>query len=312
MPEGESFTGLRSQTEDDSDGRIWQRLKTLFFGRDHEPTLREQLEEVIADHEEETGNGTPPENDGDLTAVERTMVRNLLHFSEHRVDDVMVPRSEIIALPVNASFADCIAAFTEYGHSRLPVFRDSLDHIIGMVHIRDVFRVLADDNEDFEGLQKLMRQPRFVPQNMGVMALLEEMRRTRTHLAIVLDEYSGTEGIVTIEDLVEEIVGDIEDEHDEEFEALFTQISPEMWECDARAELDDIAKAIDLKLAVVAEDVDTLGGLAFVIAGQVPVVGQVLLHEASGWRLEILEGDEKRVTRLRLYAPVADVEEEGE
>ncbi len=312
MPEGDSFSGLRTATEDDSDGRIWQRLKTMFFGRDHEPTLREQLEEAIAEHEEDTDDQEAADNSGDLTAAERTMLRNLLHFSEHRVDDVMVPRSDIIAIDESASFTECIAAFAEHGHSRLPVYRDTLDSITGMIHIKDIFAVLAEGKEKPESLEAFIRQPRFVPENMSVLALLDEMRRTRTHLAIIVDEYSGTEGLVTIEDLVEEIVGEIEDEHDEEPEALFAQVSPEMWECDARAELDDVAEAIDPKLAVVDEDVDTLGGLAFVIAGQVPVVGQVLLHEASGWRLEILEGDEKRVTRLRLYAPVPDVDEVGE
>ena len=147
---------------------------------------------------------------------------------------------------------------------------------------------------------------------MSVLALLDEMRRTRTHLAIVLDEYSGTEGLVTIEDLVEEIVGEIEDEHDDEPELLFMQMAPDLWEADARAELDDLADAIDPKLAEVDEDVDTLGGLAFVIAGQVPDMGQMLKHEASGWKLEILEADEKRVTRIRLYAPVHDKDEVGE
>lgn len=312
MPDGDSFSSLRTATEDDGEGRIWQRLKTMFFGRDHEPTLREQLEEAIAEHEEDTDDQEAADHSGDLTAAERTMLRNLLHFSEHRVDDVMVPRSDIIAIDESASFADCIAAFAEHGHSRLPVYRDTLDSIIGMIHIKDIFAVLAEGKEQPESLEAFIRQPRFVPENMSVLALLDEMRRTRTHLAIIVDEYSGTEGLVTIEDLVEEIVGEIEDEHDEEPEALFAQVSPEMWECDARAELDDVAKTIDPKLAVVDEDVDTLGGLAFVIAGQVPVVGQVLLHGASGWRLEILEGDEKRVTRLRLYAPVPDVEEVGE
>ena len=311
MPEGESFTGSRTATDDDSDGRIWQRLKTMFFGRDHEPTLREQLEEAITEHEEDTGDHEAADNSGDLTAVERTMLRNLLHFSEHRVDDVMVPRSDIIALDESASFADCVASFIEHGHSRLPVYRETLDSITGMIHIKDIFAVLAEDKEAPDNLESFIRQPRFVPQNMSVLALLDEMRRTRTHLAIVLDEYSGTEGLVTIEDLVEEIVGEIEDEHDEEPEVLFTQISADIWEADARMELDDIAEAIDPKLAEVDEDVDTLGGLAFVISGQVPVVGQVLIHEASGWRLEILDGDEKRVTRLRLFAPVR-VDDEGE
>jgi CBS domain containing-hemolysin-like protein len=280
----------------------------MFFGRDHEPTLREQLEEAIAEHEEDSDDNDQSDNDGDLTAVERTMLRNLLHFSEHRVDDVMVPRSDIVAIEESAGFADCIAAFAEHGHSRLPVYRDTLDSIIGMIHIKDVFAVLASGEQPPESLEAFIRQPRFVPQNMSVLALLDEMRRTRTHLAIVLDEYSGTEGLVTIEDLVEEIVGEIEDEHDEEPEAMFAQLSPAMWEADARAELDDLAEAIDPKLSEVEEDVDTLGGLAFVIAGQVPDVGQMLTHEASGWKLEILEADEKRVARIRLFAPSPEPE----
>jgi len=306
MPEGDSFSGSKTVTDDDNDGRIWQRLKTMLFGRDNGPTLREQLEEAIAEHEEDSDENGQSDADGDLTAVERTMLRNLLHFSEHRVDDVMVPRSDIIAIDESAGFADCVAAFAEHGHSRLPVYRDTLDSIIGMIHIKDVFAVLALDQEPPHSLESFIRQPRFVPQNMSVLALLDEMRRTRTHLAIVLDEYSGTEGLVTIEDLVEEIVGEIEDEHDDEPELPFTQMSPDIWEADARAELDDLAEKIDPKLAEVDEDVDTLGGLAFVIAGQVPDIGQRLVHEASGWTLEILEADEKRVTRIRLYAPASD------
>jgi CBS domain containing-hemolysin-like protein len=311
MPEGDSFSGVKTASDDDSDGRIWQRLKTMFFGRDHEPTLREQLEEAIAEHEEDSDDRGEPDNDGDLTAVERTMLRNLLHFSEHRVDDVMVTRSDIIAIDESASFAECVAAFAEHGHSRLPVYRDSLDSITGMIHIKDIFAVLAEGRETPDNLEAFIRQPRFVPQNMSVLALLDEMRRTRTHLAIVLDEYSGTEGLVTIEDLVEEIVGEIEDEHDDEPEEMLFQISPGMWEADARVELDDLAEAIDAKLAEVDEDVDTLGGLAFVIAGQVPNSGQMLLHEASGWRLEIIDADDKRVFKIRLFAPTSPEEDEN-
>lgn len=275
----------------------------MFFGRDHEPTLREQLEEAITEHEEETDADDPAQNGGDLSAVERTMLRNLLHFSEHRVDDVMVPRSQIIAIADTASFADCVASFAENGHSRLPVYHKTLDSIIGMIHIKDIFAVLAQGRVKPKSLESFIRQPRYVPESMGVLELLDEMRRTRTHLAIIVDEYSGTEGLVTIEDLVEEIVGNIEDEHDDEPEVLFAQVQPGIWECDARAELDDIAQAIDPKLAEVDEDIDTLGGLAFVIAGIVPNAGDMLLHEASGWRLEILDADEKRVSRLRLHAP---------
>lgn len=305
MPEGDSFTGSKTTGDDEGDSRIWQRLKMMVFGRNHEPTLREQLEEAIAEHEEESDGEANADNHGDLSAVERTMLRNLLHFSEHRVDDVMVPRSAIIAIDETSSFNDCIAAFAEHGHSRLPVYRDSLDSITGMIHIKDVFAVLAEGEEHPDSLEAFIRQPRFVPQSMGVLELLDEMRRTRTHLAIIIDEYSGTEGLVTIEDLVEEIVGEIEDEHDDEPEVMFSQVGPDFWECDARAELDDLAKAIDPAFADIDEDVDTIGGLAFVIAGQVPTAGDVLLHEPSGWRLEILDADEKRVTRIRLYEPVS-------
>jgi CBS domain containing-hemolysin-like protein len=278
-------------------------LRALVFGRDHEPTLREQLEEKIIEHEEEVAeDGGDDEDDGDLSATERVMLRNLLHFSEHRVDDVMVPRSDILGIADDASFDQAVAAFVEHGHSRMPVYRETLDNIIGMIHIKDLFAVLAEGTERPDNLEAFIRQPRFV---------LEEMRRTRTHLAIVIDEYSGTEGLVTIEDLVEEIVGEIEDEHDDEPEALFSEIAPGIWEADARTELDDVAEAIDPKLAEVDGDVDTLGGLAFVIAGQVPQAGETLLHTESGWRIEVLDGDERRVTRVRLHMPVVVGEAAG-
>jgi CBS domain containing-hemolysin-like protein len=303
MSEGDSSTGSKSRSDDNGESRIFTRLKALIFGRDHEPTLREQLEEKITEHEEDADEGGESDDDGDLTARERVMLRNLLHFSEHRVDDVMVPRSDIIGISETASFAECVAAFVEHGHSRMPVYQETLDHIIGMIHIKDVFMVLAESKKAPPSLEAFIRQPRFVPQSMGVMELLEEMRRTRTHLAIVIDEYSGTEGMVTIEDLVEEIVGEIEDEHDDEPESLFFEVSPGVWDADARTELDDIAEAVDAKLSEVDEDVDTLGGLAFVIAGQVPQAGEILLHSESGWKIEILEGDERRVTRVRLHMP---------
>jgi CBS domain containing-hemolysin-like protein len=309
MPESDSISASRTQNDAENEGRIWQRLRALVFGSSHEPTLREQIEEKIAEHEEESSDADGDQsNDGDLTATERKMLRNLLHFSEHRVDDVMVPRGEIIAIPDSSSFAETIAAFVEHGHSRMPVYQETLDHIIGMIHIKDLFMVLAQKQKTPEGITPFIRQPRFVPQSMGVLELLDEMRRTRTHLAIIVDEYSGTEGLVTIEDLVEEIVGEIEDEHDDEPEILFSEISPGLWEADARAELDEIAEAIDPKLSQVDGDVDTLGGLAFVIAGQVPPIGAILLHEDSQWRLEVLDGDEKRVTRVRLHAPTPEAE----
>jgi len=292
-----------SSTGAEQGGRLWQGLRSLLFGENGEPTLRDQIEEVIEEHEDEVPTK------GDLSAIERQMVRNLLHLGERTVGDICVPRGEIIAIDETISFGDLVQAFAEAGHSRLPVYREKLDHVIGMVHVKDVFAILATGESAHATIAGLIREPRYVPESMGVLDLLAEMRATRTHLAIVLDEYSGTEGLVTIEDLVEEIVGEIEDEHDDAPEALFFPIEGGCWEADARAELEDIADAIDPKLADIEEDVDTLGGLASVLAGHVPQPGEIVDHE-SGWRLEIIDGDIRRVTRLRLHPPPAMAEED--
>lgn len=289
-----------------SGGRIWQGLRSLLFG-DREPTLRDQIEDAIDEADEDGGKNAK----GDLTPVERQMLRNLLHFGERTVGDVAVPRSDIIAVPESTSFKDLVAAFAEAEHSRLPVYRDSLDSVIGMVHIKDVFEVLASGRKPPAEIADLIREPLYVPTSRGVLDLLADMRTSRTHLAIVIDEYSGTDGLITIEDLVEEIVGEIEDEHDDEPEILLQPLEGGLWDCDARAELEDVAIEIDPRLAVLDEDVDTLGGLAFVLAGHVPQKGEILEHK-SGWRIEVTEGDARRVTRVRLHPPQdadsADVE----
>jgi len=293
-----------SSTSGEQGGRLWRGLRSLLFGDNGEPTLRDQIEEAIEEHEDDVPSA------GDLSAVERQMLRNLLHFGERTVGDIAVPRSEIIAVEETSSFDELVKAFADAGHSRLPVYREHLDHVVGMVHIKDVFAILATRLAPPATIASLIREPRYVPESMGVLDLLAEMRATRTHLAIVLDEYSGTEGLVTIEDLVEEIVGEIEDEHDDAPEALFFPIDGGCWEADARAELEDVADAIDPKLADIEEDVDTLGGMASVLAGHVPQPGEIVDHD-SGWRLEIIDGDAKRVTRLRLHPPAAMAEEEG-
>jgi CBS domain containing-hemolysin-like protein len=280
-----------------SSGRLLRGLKSMLFG-DPEPSLRDQIEEAIDEAEED---GDQPDK-GDLSVIERQMVRNLLHFGEQTVGDVAVPRTDIIAVAEDISFAGLVEAFADAEHSRLPVFRSSLDAVIGMVHIKDVFEILARSRTQPAGIADLIREPLYVPQSMGVLDLLGQMRATRTHLAIVIDEYSGTEGIVTIEDLVEEIVGEIEDEHDDAPLDLLIPLEGGLWDADARAELGAVGAAIDPRLAEVDEDVDTIGGLAFVIAGHVPQPGEMLLH-SSGWRIEVTEGDTRRATRLRLHPP---------
>ncbi|HEX8582835.1 MAG TPA: hemolysin family protein [Allosphingosinicella sp.] len=275
---------------------FWRGLRTFLFGEESEATLREEIEEAIESHE-----GEAPAV-GDLSPIERQMLRNLLHFGESTVADISVTRGDIIAVSSDISFEDLAAAFVDAQHSRLPVYQDSLDQVIGMVHVKDVFTVQMSGAVPPADISELFRKPLYVPESMGVLDLLARMRADRVHLAIVVDEFGGTEGLVTIEDVVEEIVGEIEDEHDEEASQMLTLIEDGIWDADARAELEDVAELIDARLAAVEEDVDTLGGLATVLAGHVPQQGEILEHP-SGWRLEITESDSRRVTRLRLHAP---------
>jgi rRNA maturation RNase YbeY len=294
----------RSDAEDDDDDSqrdpsppsFWRGLRTFLFGEESEATLREEIEEAIESHE-----GEVPAV-GDLSPIERQMLRNLLHFGESTVADIAVTRGDIIAIPSTIGFPELVAAFVEAGHSRLPVYEESLDSVIGMAHIKDVFTVEVSGAEPPQEITGLLRKPLYVPESMGVLDLLARMRAERVHLAIVVDEFGGTEGLVTIEDVVEEIVGEIEDEHDEEAPGMLIALEDGIWDADARAELEDVAEMIDARLGAVEEDVDTLGGLATVLAGHVPQAGEIVEHP-SGWRLEITESDTRRVTRLRLHAP---------
>lgn len=300
MPEGQSSNG----NGDTESGSIWRGIRTLLFGDNDRETLRDRIEDAIDEHDDDAKGPA-----GDLAPVERQMLKNLLHFGERDAGDVGVPRADVIAVEESTSFPELVKLFAEAGHSRLPVYRGELDTIIGMVHIKDVFGILATGAEPPETLTGLIREPLYVPQSMGALDLLAQMQSSRTHLAIVVDEYSGTEGLITIEDLIEEIVGEIEDEHDEAPQALLVPLDGGAWDADARAELEDVGEIVDRRLAEVEEDIDTIGGLAFVIAGHVPEAGECLEHE-SGWKLEILEADPRRVTRLRLHPPVALAETE--
>ena len=298
MPEDRSSAGA-------GDDSIWRGLKTLIFGAQAEDTLRDQLEEVISSHDED---GKRPIA-GDLAPIERQMVKNLLHFGERDAGDVGVPRADIVAIEERTSFDHLVQIFAEAGHSRLPVYRGELDTIIGMVHIKDVFAILARGGEHPAGIAGLIREPLYVPMSRGALDLLADMRGRHVHLAVVLDEYSGTEGLVTIEDLIEEITGDIEDEHDEAPPALLVPIDGGAWDADARAELEDAAELIDPRLGEADSDVDTIGGLTAVLAGRVPVVGDRIDHP-SGWRIEVTQADERRVHRLRLHPPVPEPDDE--
>ena len=281
--------------QDDGRSRLWRGMRHLIFGDDSEPTLREEIEEAI----DEAEDSRPVA--GDLSPAERQMLRNLLHFGEQTAGDICVTRGEIIAVPSSIGFDALVHAFADAGHSRLPVYGESLDDVIGMIHIKDVFVANVDDSRD-RSMTALMREPLFVPESMGVIELLARMRQQRTHLAIVVDEFGGTEGLVTIEDVVEEIVGDIEDEHDEAEAGMLTMVDDGLWEADARLELDELAQAVDPRLSSDQDEVDTVGGLVFLLAGHIPAKGECVKHP-FGWTIEALDSDPRKILRVRLHAP---------
>jgi CBS domain containing-hemolysin-like protein len=287
---------MATRNDDDEGGsRIWRGMRALIFGEDHEATLRDQIEDAI-----DEADAAAPKR-GDLSPIERQMLRNLLHFGDRSVGEIAVTRGDIVSVSSTVGFEALVDAFADAEHSRLPVTGDSLDEVIGMIHIKDVFKA-QQDPERPRTIESLLRTPLFVPESMGVLDLLARMRTGRVHLAIVVDEFGGTEGLVTIEDVVEEIVGEIEDEHDEQVDGMLVSLDEGLWEADARTELEDVARDIDARLIAEDDEVDTLGGLTFLLAGRILQPGESVEHP-SGWRIESIEADTRRMIRLRLHAP---------
>lgn len=272
---------------DPSDAAPAGRLRSLFG-------FRKKAAEPVA----------PAGKDAEPAAAPQVMRLRLAEFEELRVDDVMIPRADIKAVEAGISLQELLETFAEVTHSRLPVFRETLDDPIGFVHIKDVVTELAKGGSlPRRPLERLHREVLYVPPSMKLTDLLVKMQATRIHLALVVDEYGGTDGLLTLEDLVEVIVGDIEDEHDDE-EAMFVRRSPRVWEADARTEIEDFQEetGVDLSLDELDADIDTLGGIAFALAGKVPVRGEVLRHP-GGAEIEIMDADARRVRRLRLRLP---------
>ena len=268
---------------------LWGWLRGLRRGRNGENSLRETLEELIEDGEEESGA---------LGSDERTLLANILELRGRTVHDVMVPRVDITAVEVDAALSDVIEAITKWGHSRLPVFRGTLDDAIGMVHIKDVLAWWPKD-EAFS-LSKILRRVLFVSPSMHVLELLLEMQVKRSHMALVVDEFGGVDGLVTIEDLVEEIVGEIEDEHDTADQPQMAWRADGSLDADARTTIEDLEEMVGpLAAEEDREDIDTLGGLVFSLAGRVPMRGE-LIHHQSGLEFEVLDADPRRIKKLRL------------
>lgn len=264
-------------------------VRRLLRRRNGNGSVREKLEELI----EEGGDAETA-----IDVEERTLLTNVLSLSDRTVADVMVPRADIVAIEIGATLEALIKLITQEGHSRIPVFKGTLDDALGMVHIKDV--MAARNPPSRVVLGKIVRDILFVAPSMQVLELLLEMRIKKTHMALVVDEFGGIDGLVTIEDLVEEIVGEIEDEHDREVTRELEFRADGSLDADARMPIEKFEElAGPVLLEREREEVETLGGLVFFLAGRVPIKGELIIH-ASGLEIEILEADPRRVKRLRL------------
>jgi CBS domain containing-hemolysin-like protein len=272
-------------------------------------SLRDDLQVAL----EETGSAET----ADFSESERVILQNVLKLSKVSVDDVMVERSDIQAVPNDINLGTLLARFRQVGHSRLPVYEDELDNIKGFIHIKDALSKITEPVTDPEKdvpvkllssalrskIEKLgiTRTAMYVPTFMPAADLLQQMRASRTHMAIVVDEYGGTDGLVTIEDLLEAVVGEIEDEHDEAVAALIRKVGEDTYIANARAELEDVRALIgdDFDPGQHAEEVDTIGGLVFDLAGHVPKRGE-RVYGLDGFEFEVLAADSRRIKRLRI------------
>lgn len=257
-------------------------------------TLRETIEEYIEDD-----NGGDNDEENSISLHEKTLISNVLKLKDTTIVDVMVPRADILAVEVGISPQDLLHCFAENHLSRIPVYQDNLDDVLGTIHIKDVLTALAH-NKDIV-IKDLIRDIPIMSPSMPVLDLLLEMRRSRKHMVLVVDEYGGVDGLVTIGDVIEEIVGQIEDEHDQDEQPQILVQNDGSSIADARLHLEDFEKEYGCVLEEEErEENDTLGGLMTHIAGRVPARGEVLSH-TSGLSFEILEADPRRVARLRIY-----------
>jgi len=278
--------------------RNW--LRQLRGERAGEQNLRTSLEELIEEHEEEP-----------IDPQERAILANILKLHELTAADVMVPRVDIVAVEAETPFDQLVKATVEHGHSRVPVYRETLDDVVGMLHIKDILPYAVDNKP--VALAKIVRKVLFIAPSMPILDLLLQMRLTRIHLALVVDEFGGVDGLVTIEDVIEEIVGEIEDEHDPADPPQFIERPDGSMIVEARMPIAQLEDRTGQKLLPpgVEEEIDTLGGLVTTLAGRVPARGEGIKHPA-GFEIEILDADPRRVKRVRLRGlpaqPASEVE----
>ena len=273
----------------DNAHRFSSIIKSLSGGRNGTEHLRDTIEELIELEED---------GDGKDNAEELTLFRNVLRVRDVQVDDVMVPRADIKAVETETTLEDVAKIMSDTGHSRLPVFRGHLDDVVGMIHIKDLLAFW--DDEQGTSITKIVRKSLFVAPSMPALELLIQMRVQRLHMALVVDEFGGIDGLVTIEDLVEEIIGEIEDEHDQDIGPGLVKQGSDVIDVDAHLRIEDfeLEAGSFLSLSDREEDIDTVGGLVFYLAGRVPGRGEVIRH-SSGIEFEVIDADPRRIRRLR-------------
>lgn len=247
----------------------------------------------------------------DAVSLGGALVEQAAAFQSMRVSDVMTPRVDIVAVELSMPFAEVVERFAEAEHSRMPIYRETLDDPVGVIHVKDIFRLLAGGRRPGPGdviLQKLRRDALYVPGSMRAADLLLRMQAERTHMALVIDEFGGTDGLVTMEDLVEAVVGEIDDEHDEAAVATVLPRPGGVYDVDARAPLEKLEQAMGADLAPpdLDEEIDTVGGLVSALAGRVPQRGEVIAHP-GGFEIQVTDADPRRVKRVR-FRPAAPAE----
>ncbi len=278
-------------------GRLRFWLRGLFARMGGSPTLRDTLEEII----EEVGEGDGDENgNGPISEDERVMLANILKQRHLTAYDIMIPRADIVSVDVRTSLDELIRIMTKAGHSRVPVYRETLDEVLGLVHIKHLVSYVG--KADRFDLSAIVRPVQFVAPAMRVLDLLLEMRQSRVHMALVVDEFGGIDGLITIEDLVEEIVGEIEDEYDVDQGPRLVFRRDGTLVADSRATVEEFEALVGAVLSEEEreDDIDTLGGLVFALAGRVPTRGELVEHPQSGICFEVLEADPRRIKRLRV------------
>ncbi len=281
---------------------LLSRLHARLRGRTAEQSVRESIAELV---QEAADAPMTPGEVPELDRQERVLIANVLRLRETTADDVMIPRADIVAMRADVTLEQALELIRIDGHSRLPVYREQLDEIVGMVHIKDVFAYVG--RPEAFSLESVVRRPLMVAPNIPVLDLLLQMRQARMHLALVVDEYGGIDGLVTIEDLVETIVGDISDEHDEVMSPLVTERADGSLDIDARLDVEDFELRLGGPVLTAEErsaDIDTVGGLVFTLAGRVPIRGEVISHP-GGIEFRVLEADARRIRRVRVRRTAA-------